>query len=403
MSRRGPELFLTRPLYRRHNVPVFALLPRFPRLLLAGLLLGSAGAAAPPPPGPKLPSTETPPVQPTCTESPDPALTAGFASFSPARPLPAGVTGRVDFYAAVYDRAGRPLRDVRLGNVDALHPLASAFKPLVVQAALQDVDAGRLSLGTLLETTPGRRSIEAYPAGKNSVEKLGRRALVLSDNTASDVLHLAAGTERVARAVHTVSPCTAVLHTTKALWSAQAGLLPDVWRPGPDAITYAAAPFADRLPTALALNRRAQDLTGPQVEAALDVYFRGPAYDPALELAVQNVSTPRAYAGLLARTLPGLALKPATRRLFRAWLADGCCKPKSPMLKASFWGAKAGSGWRILTLTGAAELPNGQTLAYAYLNDGSDTLESEDMERQIPAVVRWIDASLADLARSAAR
>lgn len=374
---------------RRHSGPVFALPSRLP-LLLMGLLLGAAAAA--PPPSPE-------PTPLTCSEAPDPALTAGFSS-TPSRPLPAGVTGRVDFYAAVYDRAGRPLRDVRLGDVDALHPLASAFKPLVVQAALQDVDAGRLTLGTLLETTAGRRSIEAYPAGKNSVETLGKRALVRSDNTASDLLHLAAGTERVARAVHTASPCTSVLHTTKALWAAQAGLLRDVFVPERDAAGYAAAPFEARLPIALKLNRRAQDLTGPVVEAALDVYFHGSTYDPALELAVQNTSTPRAYAGLLAHTLPGAALKPATRRLFRAWLSESCCKPKAPTLKVNFWGAKAGSGWRILTLTGAAELPNGQTLAYAYLNDGSDTLDAEDMERQIPAVVRWIDGTLADLARS---
>lgn len=309
------------------------------------------------------------------------------------------MTGRVDFYAAVYGENGQALRDVRLGDVDALHPLASAFKPLVVQAALQDVDAGRLTLNTLLETTPGRRSIEGYPAGKNSVEKLGRRALVNSDNTASDILHLAAGTERVARAVHAASPCTSVLHTTKALWGTQSGLLPNVLRPGRDAAAYAAAPFEDRLPTSLALNRAAQGLMGPQVEAALDVYFHGPTYDPALELAVQNVSTPRAYAGLLARTLPGAALGRATRGLFRAWLSDSCCKPKAPTLKTGFWGAKAGSGWRLLTLTGVVELPGGQTLAYAYLNDRSDTLESEDMERQIPALVRWLDGTLADLAR----
>ncbi|EYB67793.1 Beta-lactamase [Deinococcus phoenicis] len=359
-------------------------------LLLLGSLAGALGTSAP------LPS-QAPAL--SCQEAPDPSggpWPPGSAI--PVRPLPAGITGRVAFYAAVYGTDGQPLRAVQLGDVDALHPLASAFKPLVVRAALQEVDAGRLSLGTRLETTPGRRSIEGYPAGRNTVEQLARLALVRSDNTASDILHLAAGPERVARAVGALSPCTRILHTTKALWAAQAGLLPDVFRPGVDGAGSAALPLEERLPVAQALNRRAQDLTGPQVEAALDRYFHGPDYDPALELAVQNTSTARAYAGLLARTLPGNDLKPTTRRLYRAWLADGCCKPAHPTLPAPFWGAKAGSGWRILTLTGAAELPGGQVLAYAYFNDGSDTLDAEDMERQIPALVRWLDATLTALA-----
>ncbi|GAA5513987.1 hypothetical protein Dcar01_02736 [Deinococcus carri] len=389
----------------RHNDPVrppVSVLPaprraaRWPAALALLLLCppaGALGTPAPLPPG----LTEAPAL--ACQEAPDPAGgPRPFLSSVPARPLPDGVTGRVAFYAAVYGPDGQPLRDVRLGDVDALHPLASAFKSLVVRAALQEVDAGRLTLGTQLETTPGRRSIERYPAGRNTLEQLARFALVRSDNTASDILHLAAGPERVARAVAALSACTHILHTTKALWAAQAGLLPDVFRPGTDAARYAALPLEERLPVAQALNRRAQDLTGPQVETALDRYFHGQGYDPALELALQNTSTARAYAGLLARTLPGNDLKPTIRRLFRAWLADGCCKPAHPTLPATFWGAKAGSGWRILTLTGAAELPGGQVLAYAYLNDQSGTLDAEDMERQIPAVVRWLDATLTALA-----
>ena len=46
------------------------------------------------------------------------------------------------------------------------------------------------------------------------------------------------------------------------------------------------------------------------------------------------------------------------------------------------------------------ETPGGRIFAYAYLNDGSDTLESEDMEAQIPAVVAWVERNLLVLAQN---
>jgi beta-lactamase class A len=104
-----------------------------------------------------------------------------------------------------------------------------------------------------------------------------------------------------------------------------------------------------------------------------------------------------AFADLTARTLPGDALKPGTRRLFRKLLSTGCCQPKQPLLRASSWAAKAGTGWRILNLTGCVETAGGQTVAYAYFNDQSGTEDSADMERQIGPVVKWIEANLLTL------
>ena len=349
-----------------------------------------------------LPTPDLPPSHlgalPTSCRCPAAARPAPYPRR--AGPLPPAVTGRVGFYAGLYDAQFRPLKALGLGQVNALFPLGSAFKPQVVRAALQEVDAGRLSLRALITTTPGKRSIEGYPPGQNTVAQLAQWALERSDNTASDLLQLGLGPPKIARAVQALSPCTSLLHTTKAWWAAQAGLMPDVF-PNlvTDAVNASNLPFETRLTLAERLNARAQDFTGPQVEAALDTYFHGPAYAPQLELALQNTSTPQSYADLLARTLGGDDLKPATRALFRRWLAASCCQPRRPALRALYWGHKAGSGWRLLTLTGYAELPGGRRLAYAYFNDGSNTLESEDMERQIPAVVAWIDAALIELAR----
>ena len=328
-------------------------------------------------------------------------LTCGEPVQAPAAiaPLPAAVTGRVAFYAALYDpRTLTVRRELTLGDTSELHPLASLFKPLVVEGVLRDVDRGALALNTPLTTTAANRSIEAYPAGTHSLRDLARRALVQSDNTASDLLQLTYGAGRLAREVRGRSPCTSVLLTTKAWWGAQAGLASSVL--GPDlssgAQRYADQPFEARVQTASALIAASRSVTGPQVEAGLDAYFHGPGYTPDLELALQNTSTAKAYTDLMARTLPGVTLQPKTRAVFREALSHGCCTPKAPLPGQHFWAAKAGSGWRLLNLTGVVET-NAGLLAYTYLNDGSNTQDAEDLERQIPALVRWIAAGLREL------
>lgn len=345
-------------------------------------MLGSLVGAAPLPAGPA-----------TC----GPGVTAP----APATPLPASVSGRVDFYAARYDpRTLQPKAALALGQANAVHPLASSFKPLVVQAILQDVDAGRFTLSHTFTATAATRSIEGYPPGPTALSELVKRAIVRSDNTASDLLQLAYGPVRLARRVQQLSPCTTVLLTTKAWWAAQAGLSAGVLGPdtGAGALAYAGLPFDQRLQQAGRLIAASQQVSGPQVEAALDRYFHGPQYLPALELALQNTSTPQAYTDLMVRTLSGAGLQAETRQLFRRVLAAGCCQPKLPRLRASYWASKAGSGWRLLTLTGLVELPGGDLLAYSYFNDNSATTDAELMELQLPVVVRWIESGLLSLA-----
>lgn len=332
-------------------------------------------------------------VAPTCAE----AQTVPVPTAPVTLPLPAGVSGRVNFYVAEYQpETLQPLRALSLGDPDDVQPLASTFKPLVLQGVLQDVDSGRLRLNSVFTTTAANRSIEAYPAGNNTLQVLARRAIYLSDNTASDILHLAYGPERLARAVRQNSPCTTVLLTTKAWWAAQAGLVPAVLTPdtAAGARVYGAQPFEQRLLTARHLIAGAQQRTGPEVERRLEAYFHGPTYAADLEVNLQNTSTARAYTDLMARTLPGQALGPATRKVFRDILATGCCRPQTPKLNATYWAAKAGSGWRILTLTGYVETGDGRRFAYTYLNDGSATKTAENMERQIRPVVLWIEQSL---------
>jgi len=52
-----------------------------------------------------------------------------------------------------------------------------------------------------------------------------------------------------------------------------------------------------------------------------------------------------------------------------------------------------------VTLTGEVETRDGRVFGYTYLNDGSDTRDSLEMERQIRPVVQWIEQNLLNLQR----
>jgi beta-lactamase class A len=321
-------------------------------------------------------------------------------SWAPQFPLPRVVTGRVAFYAAAYrNNQDTPFATLALNDPTEVFPTASLFKPFVVRAALQAVDAGRFKLETQFRTTAENRSIESYPKGTNSLLELAKRAIARSDNTASDILHLAVGPGKLARDVNAKSACTEILLTTKAWWAAQGRLSSSVL--GSDVLTgaraYAELSFEDRLEMASSLILASKKVSGPAVEAAIDTYFHGLTYTPELELMLQNTTTAQAFTELFAGELRSRDLKDSTRDIFRSIMTKGCCIAKNSSLQSVYRAAKAGSGWRILNLAGYAELSSGITLAYTYLNDQSETLDSEDMEKQIKPVNAWIDQVLLGL------
>lgn len=317
------------------------------------------------------------------------------------RPLPAGVGGRVAFYLAEYDRQGNVLQARGLGNVRELHPVASANKGFLIEAAFREVDKGLISLNEKLTTTPANQSIEAFPAGTNTFQHLALRAIQGSDNTASDIVLLRYGPEKFSRLIRQRSPCTTFLLTSKAQWAAQAGLLSSVL--GDEVVAgtarYAALPFEERLAVAQRLIQEAQIFTGRQVQLPLERWFRSPQYTPLVDMNLQYTSTAKALADLAARTYDGQNLG-KTRSLYRQIMATGCCRPKQPAFKTAYWAAKAGSGWRILTLTGYIEMPDGRRFAYAYLNDLTIVQDDSELERQIRPVVGWIERTLGDIVRN---
>ena len=313
-------------------------------------------------------------------------------------PLPALVSVRVAFYIAEYDRAGRVLQAQSLGDINAVHPIASTYKGLLLEAVMREVDAGRLSLKQVFKTTDANRSIEGYPAGTNTLQVLAERAIHLSDNTAADILQLAYGPDKLARLVQERSSCTQVMLTTKGMWAFQSGLIPQV---SGDVVqgsrAFAALPFNERVKRAAVINQAAQGVLGPDVEQALDVWFKGSQYTPQVDLDLQPTSTAKALTDLVARTFGGQNLS-GSRAMYRKIMQTGCCRPRQPRLKTSYWGAKAGSGWRVLTETGYVELPGGRMFAYTYLNDLSEVDDSDLIEPQLRPVTLWIEDLLMSMA-----
>ncbi|WP_407568896.1 serine hydrolase [Deinococcus altitudinis] len=315
----------------------------------------------------------------------------------PSTARPAGVTGRLGFYAAEYDPSTlAPLRAVAL-DPGSVYPLASAFKTTVLHSLLRGVDDGRFRLGDLQTTTEAARSIESYSRGTNTLLTLARRMIGRSENTAADLLTLRVGLSRIQADLNALGAAqTRVQFTTKAWWSVQAGLVPALFPKGSlftSAQRFSELPSADRLTVARQVLDTVKGVRADVLDRQLDAYFHGPEYDPDLELFVQNTSTPQEYACLNA-TLFRSGLSPASAKVFRTLMATGLDHSPFPAPEFRYWGGKPGSGWRLLTLTGYAETASGRPIAYAYFNDRSDARDSEAIERQVRTADAWIKAQV---------
>lgn len=337
------------------------------------------------------------------TPAPVPAVTmpcAGEAPGTLALPdaaRPAGVTGRLGFYAAEYDpRTLRPLKAVAL-DPGRVYPLASAFKTTVLHSLLRGVDDGRFKLGNRLSTTGAARSLGGYSRGSNTLLTLAGRMIHDSENTAADLLAQHVGLARIQADLERAGAAqTRVQFTTKAWWSVQAGLVPALFPKGrllASAQRFADLPAADRLNVVRQVLSTVKGVNAKTLDHDLEAYFHGPEYDPDLELYLQNTSTPQEYACLNATLFRG-GLSAASSRVFRTLMATGQDHPPLTGPQFRFWGGKPGSGGHLLTLTGYAETATGRVVAYAYFNDRSDTYDSVLMERQIPAADAWIKAQV---------
>jgi beta-lactamase class A len=314
--------------------------------------------------------------------------------------LPQIVTGRVGFFAN-YFKEGElsPSKSISLGPVNSFFPTISMYKSLVAYTALKKVDRNEFTLSQKFITTPQNQSIEKYPKGTNSLLYLLTRAIQRSDNTASDIIHLAIGPKTLAYSVKNMSSCTSLIITNKAWWGTQGGLFPEVIGKNlvGGAKRYYELPFDKRVDMAEKLIQASQRVTGKQIELALDRYFNGSNYTAKIEFWLQNVTTPQDYTKLFYGLFQNSELTPKSQNVFRDLMKLGCCYQIGGPLNSRYRAAKIGSGWRMLTLSGYVELKNGDKMAYTYMNDQSNTTDSNEMDKQIHPVNQWIDLNLAKM------
>lgn len=304
---------------------------------------------------------------------------------------PAFATGSLGFYMARIDpKTLAPITYVA-NQPDQLFPLASTFKQATLWQVLRDVDNGRLKFTDRIQVTDSNRSIEAYKPGNRTVQDLTEQMIWESENTASDIMQMAVGPDRMQASMRAFGACnTTVRITTKAWWAAQGGLLPDVFGPSINdgAKAYFTSSDAAQAKTAARAVASSLRLSPDTVYDDLDRYFYSPAYDPQLEVFLQNRSTPREWAGLLAKIYVQHGLSPASANTYRRIMDGGCCKKKDESFR--YWGTKAGSGWRLVTMSGFLQHNDGSMYVYAYLNVGSDVIDSDVIEGQLPLIARYI-------------
>ncbi|MFN8510212.1 MAG: serine hydrolase [Deinococcaceae bacterium] len=306
---------------------------------------------------------------------------------------PASLSGDLGLYVAVVDpQTLRPTRVVAQ-NPNMQFPLASAYKQAVLHALLQDVDQNTIGLEETLTTTEFNRSLEFYPTGTNTLRVLAERMIQKSDNTATDLLHRRIGLEKPQALADRLGLCkTRLLLPTKAWWVAQAGMAKDF--PDSELLEasrrYSSAPRPQQLEIARRLDAEALKIKPDVLYPKLDRYFMGPQYNPEIDRNTQNASTPFEFAQLIAFEFMGNGLTPSSQNLFRDIMGKGCCAKR--LKPYNYAGAKGGSGWRILTMTGYLEMPQGERIVYVFLNNKNK--RDEGVESDIPAAMAWVKAAI---------
>lgn len=323
----------------------------------------------------------------------------------PLSPAPDGVTGTVSFYLEHFNLSTGQTLGIVARDPDRRVTLGSAYKALVAWQTFRDIDAGRVALNDTLQATRATRSIGPFFSGPQTIGTLLLAAIQHSQNTAADLLQLHAGLAQVAAAARELSVCNDVFLTTRAYWSAQAGLLPTLFpvtsreaglaRAG----QYFALPFDRKVTQAAEIVRAAGSITPDTLEASLDRWLTGPAGDPLVDTYLHNSSTPAAWAATLKRLFSGADLTPASNQHYRALMTSGCCRPDPDPLQERYWGLKGGSGWRFLVQSGYVERADGTADVYVYSNTGSMVQSAAGMEAQRPAVARWIARNILALGR----
>ncbi|PYE54774.1 serine hydrolase [Deinococcus yavapaiensis] len=304
-------------------------------------------------------------------------------AFEAAPEPPSRLTGRLGLWVAVVDpETLQPVKAVAT-DPNGVYPLASSYKQAVLWEALRQVDEGKLRLDETFDVDHGSQSLGNYPYDDSTTRTLLHRMIHNSDNTATDILHRRVGLEAVQKLADDLDLCrTRLILPTKTWWVAQAGLDKN-W---PGAGVFAQASPEERARIAHHLDETARGVRADVLQQKLDDYFEE-RYDEGADIGTHNVSTPFEFGTLIAHEFLRPKLSSASRAVQREVMATGFGR-SALHAPVTYFGGKGGNGWKILTMTGYFETPNGQHVVYAFMQHGSH----EDYTMgNIRAAFAWIN------------
>ncbi len=367
-------------------------------------------------------TTETP-VNPAPINPPTPTTnpTANLSNSKPSEPnclstpsgvvlppptLPKSISGRVGLFVARFSKGAsfETPETMVFKNPEWQFPLASNYKQAVLFEVFRQVQAGKLKLSEKFDVTPQNESLGWYPFDGTNVIGLSERMMLLSDNTATDILHRRIGIGSLQPHTTPLGLCkTRLILPTKLWWTAEAGL------GGQDFPKYALlssskrfadASFTEQLAIAKRLDIAAQKIKVDQLNPALETYFSGRNGSrktiAEIDRNLQNASTPAEWARFLHHIYNAKIFAPNIDAQFRkiAWLGKGRAFLRVPF---SNYAGKSGNTARVLTFSGMFSALSGDRLVYVYFNDASETETTRDQTKD---AFDYINAALRLVMRS---
>jgi beta-lactamase class A len=293
-------------------------------------------------------------------------------------PPTSGFTGDIGVYAVTISPTASeflPISEVS-SNPDQSFPLASSFKPLVLHAALRDVDAGVLGWRDRINIQASDHSLDYGGYGKRSpVKKLANKMIKRSHNTSTDVLFKTVGIGAPTAILDSWGLTNArVVTPTREFWLGLSGLVPsqfDSTDLANDAAAFAADTRAGQIATVEAVRSLGSGFSVDQIDRATNPFYNFNLYNQATTFDIlddiDNVATPRemveAYWNMFF--LNGLSAESDEnfRKLMKK--GDGRVDRRQINVPLRYWGGKGGSDLGMGSVAGYGETRNGKHIIYA--------------------------------------
>ena len=316
-------------------------------------------------------------------------------------PPTSGFTGDIGVYAVTISptaSAFLPISEVS-SNPDQSFPLASSFKPLVLHAALRDVDAGVLGWRDRINIQVSDRSLDYGGYGRRSpVKKLAIKMIKRSHNTSTDVLFKTVGIGAPTAILDSWGLTnTRVVVPTREFWLGLSGLVPSEFDNTDlvnDAAAFAADTRAGQIATVEALRTLGAGFSVDQIDRATNPFYNFNLYNQATTFDVlddiDNIATPRAMVEAYWNMFFQSGLSPDSDANFRKVMSrgDGKVDKLEINVPLNYWGGKGGSDLGMGSVAGYGETRKGNHVIYAIFGS---RMTNEDADWTIiESLITWV-------------